>query len=91
MAQYRLKPGQETIDIVDGDHAGKRFERGKTYSDIPGNEKHRFEKIEPPKAAKKTEKPEPVAAPTGASDPKRFGLEAEPEIDEKTGYKIVKR
>lgn len=42
---YKLKPGQETIEIVDGPMAGKKFERGKTYSVVPENEKHRFEAV----------------------------------------------
>lgn len=89
MTQYRLKAGQETIDIVDGEFAGKRFERGKTYTVIPENEAHRFETVgakhvsPAPKAAEKTEPTDNTTAP--------YGLEPAEDPDRKNGFKIVKR
>jgi hypothetical protein len=42
---YQLKKGVESFEVVDGPFAGKKFLRGKTYKDIPPEEKHKFEKI----------------------------------------------
>lgn len=47
MKQYRLKNGQENFDVVDGPHAGKKYEKGKVYTDIPENERRRFAEIKP--------------------------------------------
>ena len=93
MTIYRLKPGQETIEIVDGDHAGKRYERGKTYTAIPENEAHRFEDANPPQAAKpaKTaEKPE-ASKPEADITTAPYALEPDEDPTRKNGYKIVKR
>lgn len=54
--KYRLKPGQESFQVVDGPYAGKTFERGKVYTDIPPEEKSRFEKM-----PVETQKPAPGA------------------------------
>lgn len=45
---YRLKPGVESFDVVDGPYAGRRFVRGLTYTDIPPEEKHKFEEVRDP-------------------------------------------
>jgi len=42
---YRLKKGQENIVIMGGPFEGKKFVRGVEYSEIPPEEKHRFEKV----------------------------------------------
>jgi hypothetical protein len=44
---YRLKPGQESFDIVDGPHAGARFKREGAYSakEIPATEMKKFKVI----------------------------------------------
>jgi len=44
---YRLKPGQDSFDVVDGPLAGARFTREWAYTadEIPKNERHRFEVI----------------------------------------------
>lgn len=49
--KYRLRPGQETIEIVDGPMAGRRYEKGKTYAEVPPQEAHRFEEMRPKKKA----------------------------------------
>lgn len=43
--QYKLKPGVESFEIVDGAFAGKKYFRGKVYEKIPPEEKHKFEKV----------------------------------------------
>ena len=45
MAEYRLKPGQEKFQVVDGPRAGAKFQPGKTYNDIPPGEVERFEEV----------------------------------------------
>lgn len=55
--KYRLKQGQESFQVVDGPYAGKTFDRGKPYTDIPPEEKRRFEKI-----PVETVKPAPAAS-----------------------------
>lgn len=53
MTDYRLKPGAESFDVVDGPLAGRRYRKSETYTEIPPSEKHRFEPVKPAK----TEKP----------------------------------
>ena len=55
---FKLKTGIETFEVVDGPFAGRRFERGKEYAEIPPEEKHKFKEIKPaekaePRAKKK--------------------------------------
>jgi len=47
---YRLKPGQESFEVVDGPGAGLKFLRGKVYESktIPKTETWRFEKVPAP-------------------------------------------
>jgi len=52
--KYRLKKGQENIQIVDGPDAGKKFKRGVEYDEVPAGENSRFERVPEPKP--KTEK-----------------------------------
>lgn len=40
---YRLKPGQEAFEVVDGAYAGRKFEKNTIYDDIPSNEAARFD------------------------------------------------
>ena len=46
--KYRLKPGKENFDMVDGPFAGKRYRQGKIYQkeDIPETEMHKFEEAQ---------------------------------------------
>ena len=48
---YKLKPGIESFEVVDGAFAGKRFLRGKVYEKIPPEEKDRFEQVKAQSAA----------------------------------------
>jgi len=50
---YRLKKGQEAFELVDGPMAGRKFVPGRSYEEIPAQEKRRFEKISKPAAARK--------------------------------------
>lgn len=52
MSNYRIKPGQPAFEIVDGPFAGRKFIIGQIYHEIPQDEAHRFEKINPPAAKK---------------------------------------
>lgn len=42
---YRLKPGQETFEIMGGPDEGKQFKRGAVYDSIPEGYADRFEEI----------------------------------------------
>ncbi|NCD13687.1 MAG: hypothetical protein EOL92_00455 [Bacteroidia bacterium] len=44
---WRLKEGFPAFEMVDGPFAGRKYERGIIYSDIPENMKDRFEKTTP--------------------------------------------
>ena len=57
--RYRLKPGRESFQIVDGPFAGRKFERGREYKreEIPPGERARFEEVIAPAPAKKTTEP----------------------------------
>jgi hypothetical protein len=59
--KYRLRAGQESFVVVDGQFTGKRFLRGKTYDQgrVPMNEMHRFEAVGGDQEAMRVE-PAPV-------------------------------
>lgn len=57
---YTLKKNQEAFVVVAGPFKGKKFERGKEYSEIPPQEKHRFDIVRPAEEPKK-KGPEPRA------------------------------
>lgn len=42
---YRLKPGGPAIDVVDGPLAGRKFEHGTVYAEIPPGLESRFEAV----------------------------------------------
>ena len=46
MSKYKLKPGFEAFDVVDGPLAGRKFKRGVLYSEIPENEASKFEEVQ---------------------------------------------
>lgn len=50
--KYKLKPGVESFEVVDGEFAGKKFSRCKVYEKIPQEEKHRFKRLESQKEGK---------------------------------------
>lgn len=45
---YKLKPGVESFQVVDGPFENKKFFRGDLYrkEEIPPQEKHKFEEME---------------------------------------------
>ena len=43
---YKLKKNMENFQVVDGPLAGRKYVRGKEYSEVPAEERHRFEKKE---------------------------------------------
>ena len=51
---YKLKKGIESFQVVDGPFAGRKFEKGKEYAEIPPDEAAKFEKIKPPKTKAKS-------------------------------------
>lgn len=51
---HKLKPNQPDFECVDGLFAGRKFRAGQTYTEIPENEKHRFEKIPEGRKVKET-------------------------------------
>lgn len=65
--RYRLKKGVEAFQIVDGPFAGRKYERGKTYKEVPPREHHRFEEAGPEAAegTLKTEDSQTSSAPKG--------------------------
>lgn len=46
MADYKLKPGQEQFQVVDGPYEGRRYQPDMVYQDIPPEEAHRFDLVE---------------------------------------------
>ena len=42
---YKLKPGVESFEVVDGAFAGKKYLRGKVYEKVPPEEKKKFEQV----------------------------------------------
>lgn len=53
MTAFRLKKGEESFEVVDGPHAGKKFKRGVIYPDRPYQLRGHFEEV--PAAEKKAE------------------------------------
>ena len=62
MTQYKLKKGIENFQVVDGAFAGRKFVRGKAYTEVPPEEKQKFEKVQVSKGAPKLviRNPQPV-------------------------------
>lgn len=53
MKAYRLKPGQEAFQVVDGPCEGVTFRPGMTYHEIPPREAGRFEEVPEPAVEEK--------------------------------------
>ena len=45
MAEFKLKPGQERFQVVEGPCANRCYLPGVVYKEIPENEANRFEEI----------------------------------------------
>jgi len=43
---YKLKKNEPAFEVVDGPLAGRKFEHGRVYDEVPKNEASRFEKLE---------------------------------------------
>lgn len=54
--QFELKPGQETFVAMDGKMAGRKYEVGKVYPEIPKEEAHRFQESATPEETTTTQK-----------------------------------
>lgn len=50
---YKLKPGQESFEIMGGPDEGKQFFRGNGYQTIPAGYEDRFDEITAPAPATK--------------------------------------
>lgn len=64
ISKYRLKKGQDSIEIVDGPFAKRVFIRDRVYTEIPDNEAHRFEEVKPPMPVAKPKEKAPVPEAT---------------------------
>jgi len=64
MKKWILKPGQERFEVVDGVLAGRKFQPGKVYSEIPEPEKERFELWVAPAPSLTATKPETASKKT---------------------------
>ena len=53
---YVLKKNIENFEVVDGAFAGKKFERGKSYTEIPPEEKKKFVEQKTEDGKQKTDK-----------------------------------
>jgi hypothetical protein len=55
---YKLKPGAESFEVVDGPMAGRKFLRGMSYDKIPPEEKDKFIELKAQSSSLKSEKPQ---------------------------------
>lgn len=46
MPKYQLKANQSDFEVVDGPLAGRKFQAGQVYTEIPEVDQGRFEKIQ---------------------------------------------
>jgi len=53
---YQLKKSVEGFQVVDGPFAGRKFEKGKEYAEIPLEEAKKFEPVSPAMPAEKESK-----------------------------------
>lgn len=65
---YKLKPGQESFEIMGGPDEGKQFTRGRGYQTVPAGYEDRFEEIKAEGGRLKTEGKTP-SAPFDKSPP----------------------
>ena len=61
---YILKNGIESFEVVDGPFAGKKFEKGKAYAEVPPQEKKKFEEVKAPGLRSSGAAPDKAAAQT---------------------------
>lgn len=61
---YKLRTGQPPIECVDGPLAGRVFEPGREYPEIPDNERERFERAGGRKTRDRKTAPLPAVIPS---------------------------
>lgn len=79
--KYRLKPRQESFEVVDGPFEGRKFEKDKVYTEIPPQEKHRFERVPERKVRAAPEEKTLKASPQPAEKAPAKAPEKAPEQD----------
>ncbi len=57
MTQYKLKSNQPDFEVVDGPMAGRKFQAGTIYTEVPDSEVKRFDKV--PEAVESKPSPQP--------------------------------
>lgn len=69
MPQYRLKQNVPDFEVVDGKFAGRKFRAGENYSEIPPEEKDKFEAVSPEsKPDARAAEPKPAPAPAAPKE-----------------------
>ncbi|GBC62488.1 hypothetical protein DENIS_3460 [Desulfonema ishimotonii] len=66
MTKYRLKPAAPAFTATDGPLAGRSYDHGREYAEIPAAEADWFDPIEPDEVEKK---PAPVNEPAAKTVP----------------------
>jgi len=71
---YKLKPGIESFQVVDGTFARRKFRKGFFYAEIPPEEARKFEEVAdeaaPPKTKSATKNRSSEASSTGGEEGK---------------------
>jgi hypothetical protein len=71
---YKLKPGIENFQVVDGAFAGRKFRKGFLYAEIPPEEARKFEEVadeaQTPKTKSATKNKSSDASSTGGEEAK---------------------
>lgn len=91
---YRLKPHQESFEVVDGPFAGKKFEKCVMYDAIPDQDAGKFDVVAPTPEPGPPVRLNPVpvsgSAPIQVPDPMPSWADPDPEPEKitKKGAKI---
>jgi hypothetical protein len=80
---YRLKTGIPDFEVVDGKFAGRKYQRGKLYAEVPPEESKKFERVDEPKQKTGTE----IGTGTGTAAQKTDAKTQPPAPDPKEGGK----
>jgi hypothetical protein len=73
MKQYKLKPGQPAIEMVDGPLAGRKYVPRMTYTEIPKELADRFEEVVTPPPVPSDEQMPNQAVPESSQAPSKGG------------------
>lgn len=68
---YQLKNSQESFTVVEGAFAGRRFEPGKLYEDVPQTDAGKFVKIKETAPEADTIKPVNISGKKGIDAPEK--------------------